>query len=288
MIRLQLYRAKYKVQRATTEDTGIRKLKAMIGILGMSGLKNENHVSDAQMFTPFEGGSLYRSTMSNARFAFLMRVLRIDNLQTRTHRILVDRLAPIRTLWHSFVDACKNIYVPGPHLIIDEQLVPFRGKTPLKMYILNKPAKTHGEFYIMELIAPYPRRGRVVTTDNGFSSLQAAESLKKNSLDFVGTIKDKPYLPKPLFTMKIKVGESIVMYHNEKTVTPISHQTSKAKRHAFISKHSNLTILRPIDSNSMEPTIYIVLMVFPYNNSTSNPYTINRTIAVHVNNVIFW
>ena len=90
--------------------------------------------------------------------------------------------------------------------------------------------KTHGEFYIMELTSPYTRHGRVVTTDNWFSSLQAAVALKKKGLDFVGTIKDKPYLPKPLSVMKIKVGESVAMYHYEENVTLITHQANKTKR----------------------------------------------------------
>ncbi|XP_068215325.1 uncharacterized protein [Palaemon carinicauda] len=263
------HRAKYKVQSSTTVDTSISEIKALIGILIMTGLKNDNRVSVAQMFSPFEGCSLYRSTMSKARFSFLMRVLRFDNSQTRTQRMLVDKLAPIRAMWESFVGACKNVYVPGPHLTIDEQLVPFRGKTPFKMCIPNNPAKygmkivmmcdsdthflcnaipylgkgtvdlstckTHGEYYIMELTAPYPHHGRVVTTDNWFSSLQAAQSLKKKGLDFVGAIKDKPYLPKSVSKMEIRVGESVAMYHYEKNVTLISHQASRIKRVHLVS-----------------------------------------------------
>ena len=135
------YRAKYKILTATTEQTNISELKALIGILLMTGIKSDNHVSSLQMFAPFEGCALYRATMSNARFAFLMRVIRFDNSRTREARLKADRLAPIRSLWDVFIDACKNVYVPGPHLTIDEQLVPFRGKTAFKMYIPNKPAK---------------------------------------------------------------------------------------------------------------------------------------------------
>ena len=135
------YRAKYKAQKATTEEVSISELKALIGILLMSGLKNDNHVSPSQMFSPFVGCPLYRATMSSARFCFLMRVLKFDDSRTRRQRREVDKLAPIRSLWEKFIDACKNVYVPGPHLTIDEQLVPFRGKTSFKMYIPNKPAK---------------------------------------------------------------------------------------------------------------------------------------------------
>ena len=135
------FRARFKAQTATTEETNIMEIKALLGILLMTGLKSDNHVSSRQMFAPFQGCSLYRSVMSKSRFTFLMRVLRFDNAQTRAERVAVDRLAPIRSLWDSFISACKTVYVPGPHLTIDEQLVPFRGKAPFKMYIPNKPAK---------------------------------------------------------------------------------------------------------------------------------------------------
>ena len=139
--KILLYRAKFKAQKATTEETNIMEIKALFGILVMTGVKNDNHVAAKQMFAPFQGCAFYRSVMSKSRFTFLMRVLRFDNAQTRADRVAVDRLAPIRSLWDAFVGACKNVYVPGPHLTIDEQLVPFRGKVPFKMYIPNKPAK---------------------------------------------------------------------------------------------------------------------------------------------------
>ena len=139
--RIDVLKQKYKVSKATTDPTSITELKALIGILIMSGIKADNHVSTRQMWSSFDGCPLYRSTMSNSRFNFLIRALRFDNSRTRAARVAVDRLAPIRELWETFIDACRTCYVPGPHLTIDEQLVPFRGKVAFKMYIPNKPAK---------------------------------------------------------------------------------------------------------------------------------------------------
>ena len=135
-------RRKYKQNnKATTSDTCIAELKALVGILVMSGLKSDNHVSTKVMWDPFDGCPLYRSAMSSARFVFLMRALRFDSAQTREARVARDRLAPVRSIWDTFISACRNCYVPGPHLTIDEQLVPFRGNVAFKMYIPNKPAK---------------------------------------------------------------------------------------------------------------------------------------------------
>lgn len=106
-------------------------------------------------------------------------------------------------------------------------------------------------FYIMELTVPYPRHGRVMMTDNWFSSLQAADALKKKGLDFVGTIRDKPYLPEPLSTMKIRVGESVAMYHYEQNVTLISHQAAKLNEYSSLPPFTtNLPLKKKVKADS--------------------------------------
>ena len=102
---------------------------------------------------------------------------------------------------------------------------------------------SHGEFYIMELTAPYPRHGRVVTTGNWFSTLKGAEALQKNGLDFIGTIKDKPYLPKILNTMKIEVGKSVALYNYEKNITLICHQAKSKKVQLLTTIHHKPSVM---------------------------------------------
>ena len=125
--------------------------------------------------------------------------------------------------------------------------IPYLGKGTVDL----STYKTHGEYYIMELTAPFPRHGRVVTTDNWFSSLQAAVSLRKKGLDFVGTIKDKPYLPKPLTQMKIKVGESVALYHYEKNITHITHQANRNKKVQLITTiHHRPTVVEKVKTDT--------------------------------------
>ncbi|XP_066978885.1 uncharacterized protein [Macrobrachium rosenbergii] len=95
--KIHALRVRYKDFSPTTNLTNIAELKALLGILVMSGIKQDNHVSTLQMWSTFDGCPLYR--------------------------------------------ACKTCYVPGPHVTIDEQLVPFRGKYSFKIYIPNMPAK---------------------------------------------------------------------------------------------------------------------------------------------------
>ena len=104
--------------------------------------------------------------------------------------------------------------------------IPYLGKGTVD---LEKYA-THGEFYIMELTEGFHRNGRVVTTDNWFSTMAGAKALKKKGVDFVGTIKDKPYLPKVLNQMKLEPGQSVAMYHYDNNMTLLCHQASKTKK----------------------------------------------------------
>lgn len=80
-------------------------------------------------------------TMSQDRFFFLLQCLRFDNLETREERRQFDKLAPIRSLWDSFVENCKKGYSLGENTTIDEKLEAFRGRCSFRQYIFSKPNK---------------------------------------------------------------------------------------------------------------------------------------------------
>lgn len=81
------------------------ELRALLGILIVFGIKEDNHVETAQMWSLFDGCPLYRSTMSNRRFCFFKRALHFDDSNTREQRLLMDKLAPIREVW----DTCGSL-----------------------------------------------------------------------------------------------------------------------------------------------------------------------------------
>ena len=41
-----------------------------------------------------------------------------------------DKLAEIRDVWDEWVKIVPVLYNPGPHVTVDEHLVPFRGRCP--------------------------------------------------------------------------------------------------------------------------------------------------------------
>ena len=93
------------------------------------------------MFSSLYGCMFYRVLFSKARFEFLLRAIRFDDQATRQARLRTDKFCDIRELCDSVMVNCRNNWEAGQFVTVDEQLVPFRGRCPFRMYIANKPAK---------------------------------------------------------------------------------------------------------------------------------------------------
>ena len=125
----------------TYSDMTLMELDALLGVLITAGAKKDNHVSAEEMFSQEFGCSVYRCAMSESRFSFLMRCLRFDDRATRAERRKQDRFAPIREVWDAFIQHFRVNYIPNEHVMVDEQLLAFRGRCVFKMYMPKKPAK---------------------------------------------------------------------------------------------------------------------------------------------------
>lgn len=117
------------------------ELLALLAVLVMSAVKNDNHLSAKQMFDSTISGSFYKSCMSCERFLFLINCLRFDDKTARKERTKTDAFAHIRQVWNAFITTCRTSYTPSSYLTIDEQLLGFRGRCPFRTYIPNKPSK---------------------------------------------------------------------------------------------------------------------------------------------------
>lgn len=123
--------------------TNRREIEAYIGLLITLGALQASTEPIEMLFTsdPAYCRPIITATLSRNRFHFLTKFLRFDNFETRAERKLEDKLAPIREVFDKFVSNCKKALYPSTHVCIDEQLVPFRGKAPFRVYMKSKPAK---------------------------------------------------------------------------------------------------------------------------------------------------
>ena len=127
--------------KSTFRDTTLSEMKAFFGVLLMSGVRRDNHLTTEEMWSHIYGCPFYRTNFSERRFVFIIRALRFDDPATRPARLEGDRFAHIRKIWDEVIRNCQINYKPGPHVTVDEQLLAFRGRCVFRMYIPNKPAK---------------------------------------------------------------------------------------------------------------------------------------------------
>lgn len=291
-----------KAQRRNTTAT---EIYAILGILVLTAVKKDQHLSVEELFDRSYCGSKYISITTKARFKFLMSCLRFDDKSIRL-QLVGDKFAPIRKVWEIFVQKCRENYIPGPYLTVDEQLLAFRGKCGFRMYIPNKPAKYGlkmvmlcdsgtkymvdaipylgknsnttnmplGEFYVKELTKTVHGSNRNITMDNWFTSIPLAQSLGKSpyKLTIVGTLRsNKREIPAELKNKKgRKCGTSMFCYDNNLTLLSYKPKPSKM---VYLLSSCN-------EEGSINPSTNKPTMVDFYNSTKGGVDTFDQMCSV--------
>lgn len=242
------------------KPTDILEIKAFLGLLYLAGVLKSSGLNTSELWSEAFGNGIFRATMSQCRFKFLAASLRFDDKNTRPQRRQADKFAHIRQIFDVYVANCKKYYSPYEYCTIDEQMLSFRGRCSFVVYNPMKPdkygikivqindARTSymfnaipyvGEikdrlknesvptYYVRNLSEPIFNTNRNVTTDNWFTSIEAADMLKSNNLTLLGTIrKNKREIP-PLFLKPQEEGMAVFAFSNEKTL--VSYTPKKKK-----------------------------------------------------------
>lgn len=248
---------------ATFANTCVREIRALFGVLVLTAVMKDNHLSSDELFDTSFSGSRYVAAMSRDRFDYLISCLRFDDKTLRPALRQDDPFIPIRKVWELFITQCRINYTPGEHLTIDEQLLGFRGRCPFRMYIPNKPNKygikipmmcdtgskymidampyigkatktnglPQGEFYVKELSRSLHGSNRNITCDNWFTSVPLAKSLllQPYNLTLVGTIRsNKREIPEEMKNTRSRpVGTSMFCYDGPLTLVSYKPKPSK-------------------------------------------------------------
>ncbi|PSN34708.1 hypothetical protein C0J52_21188 [Blattella germanica] len=281
------------------------EIKALIGLLYISGEQKDNHLKSTEMWSCF-GAIIYCSIMSESRFRFLINCLRFDDKERRNYE---EKFFPIRGLWASFIDKCTSAYTPHEYLTIDEQLLGFRGNCPFRVYISNKPdkygmkivtmcdARTYymvnaipyvgkvvlrgsesvPSYYVKKLSEPVHGTGWNITCDNWFTSIPLADTLlKEQKLTIVCTLrKNKREIPSSFLSdRKKQVLSSQFALHGEKML--VSFCPKKGKSVIMLSTmHQN----EEIDEESKKPEVILFYNCTKGGVDTFDQLTHNYTVA---------
>lgn len=139
------------------------------------------------------------------------------------------------------INSFKKCKVPPENVVIDETLIPFRGRIIFRQYIPNKAARYGIKLYklcdsigytynlsvysgkdtnrsntniscagkvVLSLMDNYLNEGRTLIVDNFYTGLQIAHILLDKNTHIVGTLrKNVKDCPKDILNAKLKVGE---------------------------------------------------------------------------------
>lgn len=176
-------------------------------------------------------------------FLLILRCFHICDNQTSDSD---DRIYKLRPLCDKLLPNFQKYIKVGEKIVIDETMVPWRGRLFFRQYIINKRHKYGVKLYklctddgyihnfkiyygkgdtvkgeshtltvIKELLGNEPREsllgsGRTLYEDNFYSSLEVAEHLKVNKTRYCGTLRpNRRGLPKNVTSEKVKKGSII-------------------------------------------------------------------------------
>ena len=225
----------HRVKKSDEMKLPLSELKAFISLLYVRGALCGKNLPILEFWDKNWGVPFFPETMGRNRFCEIMRFLRFDLRSTRLSRLQTNKFALISAVWDKFVENCIVCYKPGENITVDEQLFPTTARCRFTQYMANKPDKFCIKFWIavdleskyilnaipylgkdetrpatqrlsesvvIKLVEPYLGKGRNVTTDNFFTSINLATQLRKKKTSLVGTLnkirKEVPPLVKTL------------------------------------------------------------------------------------------
>ena len=118
--------------------TSIEEMKNFLGLVIAMGLNHKPSIKNYWSKDPLYAQNFFPRVMSRDRFLLLLRFIHFNNNDTQN---ISDKLYKIRPLITYFAERFKSVYNPGEILVIDESLMPFRGRLGFRQYIPNKKNK---------------------------------------------------------------------------------------------------------------------------------------------------
>ena len=266
-VRLRRYKARvhHTLRNSSTyADTTINEIKAFIGVLILAASRKDNPLSAEEIFDPKFSPAFYRCALSLKRFQLLSSALRFDDSLTRAERLQDDQFTHIRGLWQDVMGKCRENYIAGNCVTVDEQLIPFRGNCRFRVYMPQKPGKYGLKIYMvcdsatmycldtipyagkahtadsdrgltstdsltLDLLGDLVQPKRTLCCDNYYTSFPLARILRANRMHIVGTLRTKRELPAKAVSDSwgLSDGESTALYNHEEGISVLYKQKRK-------------------------------------------------------------
>lgn len=256
-------------------DTDFNEMHKFIGIIMIMGIVKYPELRMYWSTGAINGQDIIRKTMSRDRFFIILKFWHFENnYEFEDSR---SRLFKIEKILELFNDNCFKTLNPGTELVIDESMVPWRGRLVFRQYIKNKRHRygvklyklctvdgftlntiiytgkctkktenlghTHG--VVLKLLTEYLHDNKILYCDNYYTSIGLAEDLLGKETKIVGTLrKNRKGIPTDLITQKLTKGQ-VIGLENSKDVKIFKWKDkrdvlmiSTVPEHDLISKQS--------------------------------------------------
>uniref|UniRef100_A0A182YSQ5 DDE_Tnp_1_7 domain-containing protein n=1 Tax=Anopheles stephensi TaxID=30069 RepID=A0A182YSQ5_ANOST len=120
------------------KPTNPPEIKQFLGFLLWMGLVNVSPIANYWSKKNVYNFSLPSSIMSRNSFELLLSNIHFVNNNTITPQ---DRVGKIFQFCNQLQDNFQKVYTPGDDIVIDESLIPWRGRLIFRQYITNKAHK---------------------------------------------------------------------------------------------------------------------------------------------------
>lgn len=247
-------------------NTCAEEIKKFLSILMLMGIDRLPDIrlywSNDDMF----GNAFVKRIMSRDRFLTLLSNWHFENNQNDNG---TNRIFKIQRLLDLFLNNFKSVIKPGKDLVVDESMIPWRGRLLFRQYIplkshkygiklyklclptgytyncivyCGKPAVStrnigHAHKIVLELIDGLMDEGRVVCGDNFYTSLPLVQELLQRKTFYCGTLRvNRKGIPIDFIKRKQKKGEvdSVV---NQEGIKIVKWTDKRQVVMMFINKH---------------------------------------------------
>ena len=157
-----------------------------------------------------------RNHITRDRFQLLLKRVHLNDNQQVGQQ---NKLQKIQPLLNKLCENFRSVYTLGSVLVIDESLIPFRGRVIFRQYIPVKshkygiklyklctpssytwnlfvysgnmktePSFQHSESVVLQLCKPLLKQGSTIYADNFYSSIPLVEKLLQEKMYYYGTV----------------------------------------------------------------------------------------------------
>nr|CAH7727695.1 unnamed protein product [Callosobruchus chinensis] len=227
-------------------DTNVEEIYCFFGIVICMGLVRVPAVSLYWSKNDLYHNNYICRKMTRDRFLLLLQHIHFnDNENLEASQDHLFRIRPILDLLNS---RFQSVLTPGKEVVIDESMIPWRGRLGIRQYIKNKrhkygvklyklctvegytlniriycgkettqnadPNDPHTVKVVMDLMQNVVGSGRSLYADNFYSSVALVKKLQQQKTLYCGTLRsNKRGLPKDFVNRKIKKNQ-VIGVHN--------------------------------------------------------------------------